>query len=138
MVDFSHLSQEVTKASAVYTFYELKGEPWVRVVPATEDNKAYFNALMSRQLRNRQRRRHLRADDLKQNRNEDAVLYAKHVVIEWGNLVDAEGEPVTLTEEHCKQFLKAIPKTSFDGLRDFAADETSFYELPDTEEVSKN
>ena len=140
MADFSNLKQTVRKLeSRRYTFFEVEGEPWLEVVPATEDNAGYFDALLSRQLRNRRMtRRQVRASDLKRNRMDDIQLYAKHVVKAWGQVTDAKGNAVLFDKADCQDFLRALPAWVFDGLREFAADPSTFEERIDAEEVGKN
>ena len=143
MADFSHIRRQgVTTPTARHTFYEIKGEPWVEVKPATEWNKGFFNALLKRQRRGRRilRAGTLTVDMIKRTRDEDRDLYAKHIVTDWGGVVDVEGKPVELSPDNCCDFLYAIPDESFDMLRDFASDSQTFVEdaVTDTEETSKN
>ena len=143
MADFSHIRrQEVTIPTARHTFYEIKGEPWVEVKPATEWNKGFFNALLKRQRRGRrlQRAGTLTVDGIKRMRDEDRELYSKHIVAGWGGVVDVDGRAVELSPDNCCDFLHAIPDESFDMLRDFAGDSQTFVEdvVTDTEETGKN
>ena len=143
MADFSHVKRQVViKATARYTFYEIEGEPWVEVKPATERNKPFFNALLRRQRRGRRilRGGALTVDMIKRARDEDREVYSKHIVTAWGNLVEVGGTVVGFSPANCLDFLQAISDESFDLLRDFAGDAESFIEdaVTDTEETAKN
>ena len=144
MADFSQFKAACKQAdTAIYTFHELEGAPWIRCRRADESNKAYFNALLKSQ---RSRRRQLRtgnikAEDLKAARNEDRKLYPKYIITEWC-VKDKNGKDVELNEEDCRKFLEAIPDWSFDDCRDFAAMPQSFdidaSDSDDTEGTGKN
>ena len=144
MTDFSQIQKQVGEPSGStvrYTFYEIEGEPWLDIVSATEYNKPYFNELLKRQRRNRRsiRTGKISVDTLKNNREEDLDLYAKHVIKGWGKIQDSKGNEVPFSKGACLDFLKAIPNWIFDDLRNFAADPLSFHvdgELD--EEAGKN
>ena len=143
MADFSQIKQqESIKSTARYTFYELEGEPWIDVKPATERNKPFFNSLLKRQRRGRRilRGGALTVDVIKRARDDDRELYSKYIATGWGNVVDVAGTAVDLSPDNCLAFLDAIPDESFDMLRDFAGDPQTFVEeaIIDTEETSKN
>ena len=142
MTDFSHLLQQETKQKdqAVYTFYELEGNPELDVRPATESNSSYFNALLTMQAQQRRgfRRRSLKVEDLQRSRQQDTQLYSKHVIVGWRKVVDADGKEVTFNETECVQFLQALPDWVLDDLRNFCAEPTSFHESVDAEEIAKN
>ena len=143
MADFSQIKrQEAIMPTARHIFYEIPGEPWLEVKPATEWNKPFFNALLKRQRRGRRLLRGgtLTVDMIKRTRDEDRDLYAKHIVIGWGGVVDVDSKTVELSPENCHDFLYAIPDESFDLLRDFAGDSQTFVEdaVTDTEDTAKN
>ncbi len=143
MTDFSDIQQQAeTRQTARFTFYEIRGEPWLETVPATERNKPYFNALLKSQRRNRRTLRpgSITVDTLKRSRDEDRALYAKHIVKGWGNVQDAKGKAVAFSEDACADFLKALPDWLFDMLREFASDPQSFVEdeAAEVEETAKN
>ena len=135
MTDFSNIQRQGNGASktARYTFYEVKSEPWLEVVPATERNKPYFNALLKSQQRNRRTLRSgsITVDTIRRSRDEDRALYAKHIVKGWGNVQDAKGKAVGFSPDECADFLKALPDWLFDDLRNFASDLQSFDEEMD-------
>ena len=143
MADFSQIKrQEAFMPTARHIFYEIEGEPWLEVKPATEWNKPFFNALLKRQRRGRRilRAGTLTVDMIKRTRDEDRDLYAKYIVTGWGGVVDVDSKPVDLSPANCQDFLYAISDESFDLLRDFAGDPQTFVEdaVIDTEETAKN
>ena len=143
MADFSQIKrQEAIMPTARHTFYEINGEPWVDVKPATERNKPFFNSLLRRQRRGRRiiRAGSLTVDMIKRTRDEDRDIYSKHIVTGWGNVVDVDGETVEFSPDNCRDFLYAISDEIFDLLRDFAGDSQTFIEdaVSDTEETAKN
>ena len=143
MADFSQIKrQEAIMPTARHTFYEIKGEPWVEIKPATERNKPFFNSLLKRQRRGRRilRGGSLTVDIIKRTRDEDRDLYSKHIITGWGNVVDVDGKTVELSPDNCRDFLHAIDDEIFDLLRDFAGDPQTFIEdaVTDTEETAKN
>ena len=110
------------------------------VKQANDNNPAYYNGLLRYQRRfSRRRGRTITVQDVAENREQDRLLYARHVVVKWGNVRDAAGEDVALDEEACREFLQAIPNMDMDELRDFAANPHSFAKdaLPD-EDLAKN
>ena len=121
MTDFSRFKKTTTD-SARFTFYDLEGEPWVTVKPASAANKPYLNSL----LKGQRRRRRATADAFIRNRRQDIGLYAQHVVTAWGNVTDNAGTEVPFSVDNCKDFLAAIPDWLLDELRDFATDPESF------------
>ena len=111
MADFSQIKRQgVIMPTARHTFYEIEGEPWVEVKPATERNKPFFNSLLKRQRRGRRivRGGALTVDVIKRARDDDRDLYAKYIVTGWGNVVDVEGTAVDLSPDNCLDFLHAI------------------------------
>ena len=128
MHDFSHLSQlEEASETARYDFPHIKGEPWLEVKQANDSNAAYYNGLLRYQRRySRRRGRTITVQEVSENREQDRLLYSRHVVVKWGNVSDKSGEDVPLSEEACREFLHAIPTLDMDELRDFAANPHSF------------
>ena len=141
MSDFSHLADlEEATETARYDFPHIKGEPWLDVKQANDNNRAYYNGLLRYQRRSSRRRgRTITVQDVAENREQDRLLYARHVVVKWGNVRDRGGEEVALSEDACREFLQAIPNVDMDELRDFAATPHSFSKdaVPD-EDLAKN
>lgn len=143
MVDFSNLRKLAVSAqdTAEYTFYEIEGEPTLKVRPATEANGRYWSAVLARSSKNVRRARSgkITASMLKEGRTDDRELYPKHVVMAWTTApMDTNGDAVDFTAENCAAFLEAIPDHIFDGLRNFCSDVTNFQEdVMDEEEIEE-
>lgn len=143
MTDFSHLNKlEVQQDKLVdYPMYEISGEQVLKLAPATQANKSYFNALLRK---TREKSRALQTKDidakvLDANREEDRELYAAHVVKGWEGVTDSAGKLVEFDKDSCLGFLEALPDWIFDNLRNFASKPQNFTEkVIDTEDVAKN
>lgn len=143
MPDFSHLEKlDVQRDRIVhYVMYNIEGEPVLHIGPATEANRPYFNALLrkSRSTARIVKAKSMTAGVVEENREDDRILYAKHVVKGWTGIADKEGNEVPFTEENCLDFLKALPGWLFDDLRQYAGDTQNFLvDEMNTEEVAKN
>jgi hypothetical protein len=143
MADFSHLNKlRVSSERLVdYPLYQLEGEPVLHLSPASESNKGYFNALLrkagksARAVKNNKLNVHI----VKENRDEDRVLFAKHVVKGWSGVTDSSGKHVEFAEGEALGFLSSLPDWIFDEIRTFASDIQNFIEAPlDVEEKAKN
>lgn len=135
--DFSFLQQaQVSNTETkkyVFTQFSIRGKnPFLEVLPATEANKAYFNAVLKSATK-RKARTSIPSDILKERRDEDRILYPKYVVKGWGNIVNAQGEEVAFTEEDCAAFLAQLPDWIMDQFRDWCATPESFVESFDLE-----
>lgn len=139
MPDFSHLAKlEEATETARFEFPHIKGEPWLEVKQANDTNPAYYNGLLRYQRRfSRRRGQAITVQDVAENREQDRLLFARHVVVKWGNVRDRAGADVPLSEEACREFLQAIPNIDMDDLRDFAANPHAFAVTSD-EELEKN
>lgn len=140
MANFSHLKKlEVSGNKTVeFTIFQIEGEPSLHVVAASESNRGYFNELL-RKGGKRQAKKKVDAATVKSNREEDRVLYAKHIVKGWTGVNDANGKEVEFTEGECLGFLSSLPDWLFDELRAFASDIQNFIDAPiDVEEKAKN
>ena len=147
MGQFSKLSKLDVKRdrTAEFTFFQLEGRPSLRVRPAEEVNKAYFNALLKRRSRRSVRRIRAGSADAAQvaeNRAEDRELYAKHVVVGWSGVKNDSGVEVPFGPAPLGEFLAALPDWLFDELRLFCSEVTNFVdeEEPqlDVEETAGN
>lgn len=128
--DFSQLSrlQVSDKTTATYRLYQLDGEPTLTVVPATEANAEYFDALLRQSkatLRNLQSTGASKAA-LDQRRKDACRLFAAHVVRGWEGVQAADGSIVPFSKEACSAFLNALPGWILDGLRNFCSDPSNF------------
>lgn len=138
MSDFSHLGAQKPAGDVAlpYTFADIvqdAGSPVIYFLPATEDNKPFFND----NLRNaaakgggRRRNKALTEGAVKKARDEDRVAISKHCAKSWENVVDAKGVPVEFSQEEVLGFLKAIPDWMFDDLRVWLTDPTNWIPAP--------
>ncbi len=144
MADFQQLKglQVVAEKTVPYTLYQVAGEPVLHLAPATEANRPYFNGLLKRSRRNRQRIQAGAFDArvLSDNRDDDRVLYSQFIVKAWEKVVDSKNQPVDFNQENVLDFLNALPNWIFDDLRLFANDSQNFIESPtiDAEEAAGN
>jgi hypothetical protein len=129
MPDFSQLVVQKTD-TAVFTFWDLVGEPKLVVRSATESNKKYFNEMLRRAEHLAKRKAKVSVELIQEDRNRDRDLYAEYVIIGFGdNVVDAKGEKVLFSKENLKAFLALIPDEQFDDLRKFCRDESNFRKI---------
>jgi len=142
MVDFSHLEQlDVTKdRTAEFTLHsiEVNGvSPTIIVAPATEANKAYFNALLKRAGRSARQvaAGKINAGMIQENREEDRALYPAHIIQGWKDMLDADGSEVEFSRENCADFLNALPGWLFDDLRNFCGKPENFVSGPNVDVV---
>jgi hypothetical protein len=142
---FSNLAgQEVSPdTTAIYTFYELPGEPWLRVRPAGDLNRAYFGAVLAASSKNRKRlmRGKIDAAMLEENRQLDRKLYPQHVDGgAWGGWLDDEtGEAVPYSKQGFQELCEQLPADLFDELRAFCNQAGNFrsQEQPDAQEIDE-
>ncbi len=142
MANFSQLKElEVSDKTVDYHIYQIEGEAVLKLLPASETTKPYFNALFKK---SRSRVKAIQSSKMnvgmvKDNRDEDRGLYSKHIVKGWAGIVDADGKVVPFTEENVFDFLTALPDWIFEDIRNFAADIQNFIdEEINTEDIAKN
>lgn len=150
MTDFGYLSKiEVRDQTAEYIISEIEvngKSPTLVLSPTTQANQAYFNAVLKSSTKKARRTagQGLDATILNEGRDEDRVLFAKHVVRGWSNVVDAKtGQPVPFSAAECEKFLHALPDWKFDDIRNFCGNARNFLdqtsiELGDEEEAAGN
>jgi len=138
MSDFSYLKAYEVKAGqrAWFTFHEVEGKPALECFPATEENKSYYNALLSRsrKMARAARRGQMTAKMLQENRAEDLELYPKHVLTGQWRVRDAGGNEVPFSPEDAEAFLRALPGWLFDRLRTWCADPGTWVASDDIDE----
>ncbi len=151
---FSNLSgADVTvESTAIYTFYELPGEPWVRVRPGGDLNRPYFSAILASQSKNRKRlmKGKIDADMLEKNREVDRKLYPRHIDAgEWGGWQEAlpNADPTALVEyedieyspQGFKELMEQLPADLFDELRAFCNEPVNFRseDEPDLDDIAE-
>lgn len=144
MPDFSQLSKLDVKPTKIvdYEFSQLSGNYVFQVIPATEANKPFFNALLKRARKTNKavQAGAINANMIAQNRDQDRDLYANYIVKGWKNIVDVKGVPVEFTVPNCLEFLQALPDHVFDELRAFCGNLMNFVdeESLDAETTAKN
>ncbi len=143
MSDFSYLDKLQVNDNVIIDFEldDIPGEPILKISPASEGNKPYFNAVLKgsmsriKQIKGRK----INTKMIESNRNEDRVLFAKHVIKGWEGIKDSKGKLAEFNQDNCLSFLKALPDFIFDKVRNFAADPVNFCEHQvDIEEIAKN
>lgn len=147
---FSNLSgADVTaESTAIFTFFDLPGEPWVRVRPGGALNRPYFAAILASQSKNRKRlmKGKIDAGMLERNRQIDRKLYPQHIDAgDWGGWVDeAQGNrEVAYSPQGFKELMEQLPADLFDELRAFCNEPVNFRsedepDLDDIEETAGN
>jgi hypothetical protein len=77
---------------------------------AGEGNRSYLSAALKGANAGRARagRGRVTPAALQMAREEDAALFAQHVVVDWKNAVGDDGKPVPFTADACEQFLVAL------------------------------
>lgn len=144
MPDFSHLKKYEVQGTqtAEFPLVDIEGTPILHVLPASEANRGYFNALLRRSRKSAKsvQAGAINAQLIEQNRQEDRELYSQFVVKGWDKVEDATGHKVPFTQENCLSFLEAIPSNIFDDLRSFCNQPRNFIsqDFIDAEETSKN
>lgn len=116
-------------AAVRFTFYSIAGEPWIMVRPAGDMNKPYYNAVLKRSAKNRQRmlRGNLDEAAIARNRNEDKELYPIHVFSgTWGGWLNESGVEVPYSPDNAKALLGELPDDQFDELRAFCNEHSNF------------
>jgi len=144
MTDFSNLSalQITEDATAEFVFFGINGEPTLSVRPATQENKPFFNAVLTKNKQAQRKAKGRRAvaptaTTLAEARTADIELFVSFIVTGWTNVVDAKGKAVKFNKEVCKQFLEAIPGDMFDELRMFCLDIANFRLEMDPDELEE-
>lgn len=147
MVDFSNLGGLEIRPDRTVDFrlYHIPGEPVLKVAPATEANKPYYNKLLQRSggAARRIRAVGVSAAMVEENRENDRDLYAQHVIRGWEGIKDASGAVVPFSPGVARDFLAALPSWLFDELRTFCGEASNFVErgskdAAQTEESAKN
>jgi hypothetical protein len=145
---FEHLKKYEGQATAWLDIPELGDHARIELMQASEQNSAYYNALL-RTTGKRVRRMAIRIDpaDAARNRNEDRQLFPKYVIVSWENVESEKHSPespdyIEYSRELAAELCKKLPAHLFDRIRGFAATPEEFYPdtdiPPDAEEVAKN
>lgn len=147
---FEHLKNyEVGQAMSWLEMPELGPKARLLLKPATEANKPYYNAMLrlsGKRARNMAKTGSISVEDLQKNRDEDRVLYPKHVVEGWEFVeteqdrgrADEDKEYVQFTAELAAELCRKLPNHLFDRVRNHAATPEQFYpedDMPPEPEV---
>ncbi len=141
MPDFSNLQKYhvAPEATSVYKLTQLEGNMSLTVVPTTDANKGYLNAVLQR---NQDNARAVQAggmsiEMMEATREDDKVLYAQHAVKD-SHLVDAKGKPVPHSVDNILDFFQKIPNWIFDDIRMYCGQPRNFLDQPDPGITAKN
>lgn len=144
MTSFNYLEKldiSTTKTSE-YVIHQIEGLPTLFLTPATEVNKPFFNALLKRARKTSKsvQAGAITSGMISNNRDEDRVLYAQHIIKDWKGVIDDAGNEVPFTPEIALKFLEKLPGYIFDGIRDYASNPLNFIEQDglDVEQAAKN
>lgn len=138
---FSHLSKYEVKADRriEYVIDDIEGEPILILAPATSENKPYYNKVLRKTAKNPMKMlKRINAGTVKENRDQDRVLFANFVVKGWKKVVDGEGILVEFNKENCFEYLTALPDWIFDQVRNHAATPDNFIDEDIISDLSKN
>lgn len=138
---FSHLSKYEVKADRriEYVIDDIEGEPILILAPATSENKPYYNKVLRKTAKNPLKAlKRMNLGTVRENRDQDRILFAEDVVKGWKRVVDGEGNDVEFDKENCFEYLTALPDWIFDQVRNYAASPDNFIEDAIIEDVSKN
>ncbi len=146
MTDFSQLQKAAVTEESVHRFemHLFAGDsgaiPTLLCRPATEVNKAYFNAKLKWGAKRARHRRDVKVTThlLATDRDFDRDQYAKSVVFGWENIVDAKGKAVKFSAETCAEFLKVLPDDVFDDCRGACGSASTFRGEVDVEDLAGN
>ena len=141
---FSNLSEtKVTaQSTAILTFYDMPGEPWLRLRPIGEVNRPYFAAMLAKNSKNRNRLKagKMNAETLSFNRKIDRGLIPKHADgAEWGGWLDESGAEVEYSAEGFAELCAQLEPDQFDEIRVFCGELSNFRDIedmPDADDIS--
>lgn len=148
-MNFDHLDKLALKAekTARFHFAVESGSPldgaYLDVLPATEENKPYWNAAFRQeQGLSRMSRKGVTAAVYAKRRELEVGLFAEHVVRGWGGIRDGRGAEVAFSKDACRELLDklrtALPDV-FDEIRAFCNDRGNWRpDAVDAEEAAKN
>ena len=141
---FKHLQKlDVSQATSWFAIPEIAPKARMCLRPATQANAPYFNALLRMTAaRARKSKGAPTVEDLNLNRDEDRVLFPRHVITGWEGVEDEAGKPVPFSRENAAELCAMLPEWLFDRVRAHANSPEMFLDqgevVPDVEELSKN
>jgi len=103
-----------------------------------ETNKPYANAIVKNSVQQQKivRAGKMNVAMLQRNRDEDRLLYSKHVITGWRGVCDASGKEVPFSQESCHHFFQALPDDIFDSVREFFGNPANFRQGIDPEDAA--
>ncbi len=138
---FSHLSKYEVKADRLidYVLDDIEGEPTLILAPATSENKPYYNKVLRKTAKNPMKAiKKMNIGTVRENRDQDRLLFAKYVVKGWKKVVNGEGALVEFSEQNCFEYLTALPDWIFDQVRNYAASPENFIDDAVVSDLAKN
>lgn len=115
------------------------GTPKLIVRHAGESNSGYWTAILKQSNERQQRARKLTQQQIDDNRADDCKLLAKHVVVNWANVLEDDArnpgkpKPSDFSPETCEEFLVELATNApdiFGALRAFVGDPDNFRSAP--------
>lgn len=141
MSKFNHLSKYEVQADREieYVIDDIEGEPVLILSPATSENKPYYNKVLRKTAKNPMKAiKKMNVGMVRENRDQDRILFSKYVVKGWKRVVDSDGNEVEFSEENCYDYLSHLPDWIFDQVRNFAASPDNFIDDETVADLSKN
>jgi hypothetical protein len=118
-----------------------EGQPYLVLSHAGDSNKPYMNAVARATTRAVRGKRQSPSAErvqqrIKEDRDQDRVLFPDHVVKGWGNIPGANREPVEYSRAACKELCAKLPDWLFDRMRQYAGNPLNFIEDDDDAETA--
>lgn len=126
-----NLEVDGTARCTVYSVMMPNGENPVLIGKhAGDTNKAYLNAQLKIVSRNSKRlmQGRINAAVIEEQREEDRQLFPEYVITGWENVFDDAGKEVKFSQEHCRDFISALPNYIFEEVRGFFSNPENFIE----------
>lgn len=141
MPNFNYLKKYEVKSDKTFEYEidELDSNPTLIMVPATSENKLYYNQILKKQAKNPMKAlKNMNRATVKKNRDHDRKLFPLYVIKGWKGVIDTDKKPVEFNMDNCFEFLLALPDWIFDKIRNYAASPENFIEDEVIEDLSKN
>lgn len=129
MADFSRFNKLAADGVSPrpYQITEIpEEEPKLMLLPATRENKPYWNEAIRRVNARGKRPSKLTPQQLEIQLREDMTLIAQYCIVGWSGVVDNNGADVPFTKEDALEFLTSLPAYISTPIRDFCREETNF------------
>ena len=132
--DFSHFKNLAIDSAitAEYPIYEVSVNdvsPVLFVKTASVENAALKKALVRKAGKAAQMalaRGKLPPDFIEENREEKRELFAKHVIVGWKDMYDAQGNEVVHSLANARELVQSLPSWMFDELTAFCENVDNF------------